>query len=79
MSNNMELYISSGSHLDDIESRIRKIEQALEEPDVVFAEGGEPIGNLEQLKLIMILLPRVPLFATAIFHIFIFCLVFLDG
>lgn len=67
MSNNMELYISSGSHLDDIESRIRKIEQALEEPDVVFAEGGEPIGNLEQLKLIIILFPRVPLFATAIF------------
>lgn len=60
----MRLYISSGSHVDDVEDRIAEIIDHLGSPDVVFGEGGEA-SLVEQLITIVYLFPRAPLIALA--------------
>jgi len=74
----MRLYISSGTHIDEVEGRVSEIANQLEDPEVVFGEGGEA-SLIEQAITIAYLLPRAPLIAlVAAFQVF-FVLTLLGG
>lgn len=60
----MRLYISSGTHIDEVEGRVAEITDQIGTPDVVFGEGGEA-SLLGQAITILYLLPRAPLIALA--------------
>lgn len=62
----MELYIDSGTHVDQIVDRMAKIEENIGAPDVVFAEGAGPSTDPDQIKSITSILPIAPLLAAAV-------------
>jgi hypothetical protein len=68
----MDVWISSGTHVDSIFEREERINEQFESPDVIFAEGAEKIPDREQLVSILGIAPVAPLIAAAvIFHIYI--------
>ena len=56
----MEVFISSGTHIDEVSGRVNAINQHLESPGVVFGEAGEATLT-EQIREIAHLFPRAPL------------------
>ena len=68
----MDIWISSGTHVDSIAEREKRIEEQLESPDVIFAEGIEKSTEREQIVSILKIIPVAPLLAAAvIFHIYV--------
>lgn len=62
----MDIWISSGTHVDDIAERVERIEERLGDPDVVFAEGSEKSTERDQLVSILRIIPYAPLLAIAV-------------
>lgn len=58
----MQVFISSGTHIDEVRRRVDTINRHLESPDVVFGEAAEAIQT-EQIREIAHLFPRAPLIA----------------
>ncbi|TQQ83814.1 hypothetical protein EGH24_03280 [Halonotius terrestris] len=58
----MQVFISSGTHIDEVRRRVDAINQHLESPDVVFGEAGEATQT-GQIREITHLFPRAPLIA----------------
>lgn len=56
----MQVFISSGTHIDEVDRRVDAINQHLESPDVVFSEAGEATQT-GQIREIARLFPRAPL------------------
>ena len=56
----MQVFISSGTHIDEVDRRVDAINQHLESPDVVFGEAGEATQT-GQIREIAYLFPRAPL------------------
>lgn len=68
----MDIWISSGTHVDNIAEREERIEKQFDSPDVVFAEGAEKSTEREQLRSILEIIPSAPLLAAAVIvHIYI--------
>lgn len=68
----MDIWISSGTHVDSIAEREKRIEQQLDNLNVVFAEGAEKSTSREQIISILEIMPIAPLLAAAVaFHIYI--------
>jgi len=68
----MRVYISSGSHITRVEKRVDVINQHLDSPEIVFAEGAES-DTRKILKRTGRPLPIAPLITVAAFvHIFIY-------
>lgn len=68
----MDIWISSGTHVDGIAEREERIEERLGDPDVVFAEGAEKSTERDQLVSILRIIPCAPLLAVAvIIHIYV--------
>lgn len=68
----MNVWISSGTHVDNIAERKSQIKNQLVDPEIIFAEGAEKSTNREQLKSILVIIPVAPLLAAAIaVHIYI--------
>lgn len=66
----MQVYISSGTHIDEVTERVDSINRHLDSPDIVFAEAGEATST-GQLRAIIGLFPRAPLISLgAAFLIF---------
>lgn len=68
----MDVWISSGTHVDDIAEREDRIEEQFGKPDVVFAEGAEKSTDREQLISILRIIPYAPVLAAAVIvHIYV--------
>lgn len=68
----MDIWISSGTHVDTIAEREKQIEEQLGDPDVVFAEGAGKSIERDQLASILKITPCAPLLAVAVIvHIYI--------
>lgn len=68
----MEVWISSGTHVDSIAEREEQIEEQFENLDVIFGEGAEKSTGNEQIKSILAIAPIAPLIAAAVIsHIYI--------
>jgi len=68
----MDVWISSGTHVDSIAKREERINERFESPDVVFAEGAKKPPAREQLISILRIVPGAPVLAAAVlFHIYI--------
>lgn len=68
----MDVWISSGTHVDSIAEREERIEERFESPDIVFAEGTEKSTERDQIISILRIIPIVPLLAAAVIvHIYI--------
>ena len=67
----MQVYISSGKHIDNVTKRVDAINQHLDSPEVVFGEGGES-DTIETLRRTVRIAPVAPLIAfVAFIHLFI--------
>jgi len=67
----MQVYISSGKHIDRVNKRVDEINQYLDSPEAVFGEGGES-DTMEMVKHISHVAPAAPLIAfVAFIHLFI--------
>lgn len=62
----MDVYISSGKHIDNVSKRVAMINQHLDSPDVVFAEGGKS-DTVKILRRIGRMAPVAPLIALVAF------------
>lgn len=68
----MDVWISSGTHVDSIAEREEQIENQIETPNVVFAEGAEKSTERAQIRSILEIVPFAPLLAAAVIvHIYI--------
>ncbi|WP_200532219.1 hypothetical protein [Halorubrum sp. LN27] len=68
----MEVWISSGTHVDSIAERENEIKKQFASPDIIFGEGAEKSTAQEQLESILKITPIAPLLAAAVtFHIYI--------
>lgn len=64
--NPMEVWISSGMHVDSIVEREKRIDEKFDNPDVVFAEGAEKSTGRNQFISILKIIPNAPLLAAAV-------------
>lgn len=60
----MQVYLSSGTHIDEIEDRIAAVTDRLDTLDVVFGEGGEATLRGQAYTIARLFL-RAPLIALA--------------
>jgi hypothetical protein len=58
----MQVYISSGSHIDEVTGRVEAINHHLDSPEIVFGEAGEATTT-GQIRAIIDLFPKAPLIA----------------
>jgi hypothetical protein len=65
----MEVYISSGTHVDEISSRTNDIHKNIEDIDIVFGEGATDTKYHEQVDILRLFLRAPPTAAFLLFYI----------